>query len=197
MTRLFLSALAAAALTAAASANPVPVPGSSVKYARTTTVQVGDRPVSLKLTGVGMRTKAIFNVYAVGSYVQEGVSVRTPEELAKADATRMLHLVMERTVESADFIDALKSAVAKTYPADKFAAEFSQVAAAVGNRPARKGDHVKMTAVPGAGVRIQVADAVDVKVTNKAFAQALWEIYLGPKPIDEGLKKNLVAQSAR
>jgi hypothetical protein len=105
----------------------------------------------------------------------------------------MLHLVMERTVEPSDFIGAFKAAVGKTYPADKFAAEFAQLAAAVGDKAAQKGDHVTLTHTPGAGVRIKLADKVDVSIGTPAFAQALWEVYLGPNPIDENLKKGLVS----
>jgi hypothetical protein len=41
-------------------------------------------------------------------------------------------------------------------------------------------------------VRILVGKKVDVTVKSPAFAQALWEVYFGPKPLDEGLKKELV-----
>jgi hypothetical protein len=182
------------ALTAAgaAAADPVPVRGSSVTYPRSVTVTVGDQPTRLTLTGVGLRTKAIFNVYAIGSYVRDGAAPRTAEELAKSDAPRMLHLVMERTVGSADFIGSFRAAVGKTHPADEFAAEFAQLAAAVGDKAAEKGDHVILLSSPGAGVSIRIAGKVDVTIRNPAFSQALWEVYLGPKPIDESLKKGLV-----
>lgn len=182
---------ALAAITASA-ADPIPVKGSTAKYPPAVEVTVGDKSANLKLTGVGLRTKVGFGVYAVGSYLQDGVVVRTPEELAKADAVRMLHLVMERTVESGDFIDAFKSSVGKSYPADKFKDEFAEVAKAVGNNAAKKGDQVIMLYSPGTGVRMQIVGKVDVTVKNPAFAQALWEVYLGAKPIDEGLKKGLV-----
>ena len=42
----------------------------------------------------------------------------------------LLYLVMERAVGAGDFIDAFKTAVGKSYPADKFAAEFAHLAVA-------------------------------------------------------------------
>jgi hypothetical protein len=199
MFRRAVVTLIVGALTAttAVAADPVPVKGSSAKYPPAVAVTVGDKVTDLKLTGVGLRSKAGFSVYAVGSYLQDGVTARTPDELAKADAVRMLHLVMERTVEPGDFIDAFKTAVGKTYPADKFAAEFAQVAKAVGDTAAKKGDQITMLYTPGAGVRIQIVGKVDVTVKGAAFAQALWEVYLGPKPIDENLKKGLVGLLTR
>lgn len=192
-------ALVVGALVAATAgaADPVSVKGSSAKYPESVAVTVGDKVINLKLTGVGLRSKIGVKVYAVGSYLQDGVTAQTAEELTKVDAVRMLHLVMERTVEPADFIDAFKSAVGKTYPADKFAAEFAEVAKAVGTMAAKKGDQVILLYTPGTGVRIQIVGKVDVMVKGAAFAQALWEVYLGPKPLEEALKKNLVGLITR
>ncbi len=174
------------------AADPVPVKGTSVAYAPTVSVTVKDKAVQLNLTGVGLRTKVGFGVYAVASYVQDGTRVRGAEDVLKADAVRLLHLVMQRAVEPGDFIGAFQAAVGKTYPADKFVTEFAQLTAAVGNTAAAKGDHVTLLHVPGEGVRIQMGRKVDVTVKSPAFAQALWEVYFGPKPLDEGLKKGLV-----
>jgi hypothetical protein len=174
------------------AADPVAVKGTSASYEPAVSVPVKDRDVKLNLTGVGLRTKVGFNVYAVASYVQDGAAVKTPEEVIKADAVRMLHLVMQRKVVPADFIGAFKTAVGKTYPEEKFAAEFTQLTEAVGDTAAAKGDHVTLLYVPGTGVRIRMADKVDVTIKNPAFAKALWEVYLGADPLDEKLKTGLV-----
>jgi hypothetical protein len=111
-----------------------------------------------------------------------------------ADAVRLLHLVMQRTVQPTEFIGAFRAAVGKSYPEDKFAAEFKQLADAVGENAAVKGDHVTLLHAPGEGVRVLAGKKVDVTVKSPSFAQALWEVYFGPKPLDEGLKKELVGR---
>lgn len=174
------------------AADPVPVKGTSVTYAPIVSVTAKDKAVPLNLTGVGLRTKVGFSVYTIASYVQDGTRVRGADDVAKADGVRLLHLVMQRTVQPTEFIGAFRAAVGKSYPEDKFAAEFKQLIDAVGENAAAKGDHVTLLHVPGEGVRIQVGKKVDVTVKSPAFARALWEMYLGPKPIDEGLKKELV-----
>lgn len=184
--------VAAVAAGAGMAADPVPVNGTSVAYPQTVSVTVGGKAVRLNLTGVGLRTKVGLGVYAAASYVQDGTRVRGAEDVAKADAVRLLHLVMQRTVQPAEFIGAFRAAVGKSYPDDTFAAEFKQLVEAVGGHPAAKGDHVTLLHVPGEGVRVRVGEKVDVAVKSPAFAQALWEVYLGPKPLDEGLKKGLV-----
>ena len=196
MSRLAVLALLAAAPLAAA-ADAVPVRGSSASFPPSVAVPAGDKTVQVKLTGVGLRTRLGFRVYAIGSYLQDGATVRSAEELARADAVRMLYLVMERTVEPADFIGAFKSAVGKSHPADRFAAEFEQLTAAIGATAAAKGDHVSLVSVPGSGVRVQIVGKVDATIKNPAFAQALWEVFLGPNPLDEGLKAGLVGRLPR
>ena len=56
----------------------VAVPGSSARYATAVEVQAAGKPVRLTLTGEAMRKKAIFSVYAVASYLQDGVAPRRP-----------------------------------------------------------------------------------------------------------------------
>jgi hypothetical protein len=194
MFRRAVVALVVGAIAAAtgAAADPVPVKGTSTAYAPTVAVTVKDKAVQLNLTGAGLRTKFGVGVYAIASYVQDGTRVKGAEDVTKADAVRLLHLVMQRTVQPTEFIGAFRAAVGKSYPEDKFAAEFKQLVEAVGENAAAKGDHVTLLHVPGEGVRIQVGKKVDVTVKSPAFAQALWEVYLGPKPLDEGLKKELV-----
>jgi hypothetical protein len=185
------------ATASASAADPVSVKGSSASYPQSASVAVGgNKTVKLNLTGVGLR-KRVVTVYAIASYVQEGVAVKNADDVVKADAVRLLHIVMERNVDPDDFIAAFRGAVAKSYPEDKFAAEFKQLSDAVGNKVAAKGDNVYLISTPGAGVRIRLADKVDVTVKNPAFARALWEVYLGANPIDETLKQNLVGMLSR
>jgi hypothetical protein len=194
MDRRAVVALMIAALfvpTGGAS-DPVPVKGTSATYAPSVKVAVKDQTVQVNLTGVGVRRKFGLNVYAVASYVQDGTAVRSADDVVKAEAVRMLHIVMQRTVEPEDFIGAFKDAVGKSYPADKFASEFTEITKAVGDTVAAKGDQVLIVSVPGAGVRVRLADKVDITLKNADFARALWEVYLGPKPLDETLKRGLV-----
>ncbi len=180
-------ALAAGSLPAA---DPVAVPGSDVKFPSTVGTAAGGKPVTLKLTGVGVRSRAIFKVYAIGSYLADGTAAKTAEDVVAADAPKMLYLVMERNVAGKDFVEAVKAGVGKTHP-DKFAAEFQQIAAAVGDQTAAKGDHVSLLYLPGVGLRVQIVGKVDLTVKGAEFAAAVWGVYLGGNPVDEKLKQGL------
>src|SRR5262245_33072816 len=69
------------------------------RYATTIASRIGGKPVRLVLTGTAMRTKLGFSVYAIGSYLQEGIKVRDGEELAKIAAPKQLQLIFERDVD--------------------------------------------------------------------------------------------------
>jgi hypothetical protein len=199
MLRRAVVALVVGALGAlpAPAADPVPVKVASATYPASAAVAVGDKTVKVNLTGVALRKRFGAGVYTIGSYVQEGAAVKCAEDVVKADGVRLLHLVMERTVDSEDFVAAFRIAVGRIDPDDKIAPEFKQLTDAVGDNAAAKGDHVYLIAMPGVGVRIRLADKVDVTIKNPAFARALWEVYLGENPIDETLKKDLVGMMPR
>jgi len=191
MTRtLFLLTLITFAVPVQAG-DLVAVPGSSARFPQSITIPVNGKPTTMILTGAGLRTRFLFSVYAIGSYVAEGSKPRSAEELAKLDSAKVLYMVMERDVSGRDFIDALRSAIAKSETTEAFAAEFAQLSAALGRNAAKKGDHVILTAAPTGELRIQVVNKVDLTIKNPAFTQAIWAIYLGAKPIDSDLKTAL------
>src|SRR5262245_57894143 len=110
-----LSRLAAVALITLATASAVlavdfvDVPGSrDVKYPSEVSGPLGGKQVTMVITGTAMRTKYVLNVYAIASYVQQGVKVSSAEEVAAADCYKRLHLVMERNVEGKDMAEAFR-----------------------------------------------------------------------------------------
>jgi hypothetical protein len=195
MLRYALAAVLATAATGAAgvAAEAVPVDGSRTAYPRAVAVPVGPQTVGLKLTGTALRTKlGLFSVYTVASYLQDGMAAGSPDDLIRAEGVKMLHLVMERDVSGKDLLEAFRTAVAAIRPAGTFDAEFAQLAASLGGQTAQKGDHVSLLYVPGTGLRVQLVNKADVTVKGPDFARAVWEAYLGAKPIDESVKRGLV-----
>jgi hypothetical protein len=184
--------LLALALVPALHAQNVPVPGSYVTYPASTQVKVGDREVKTLLTGTAMRTKIIVNVYAIGSYVEEGAGVKTADDLLTTDKLKRLHLVMERTVTGADFAEAFRSAVRMNYNAPMFNEEIDSLVAFMKTTSLRKGEQIYLTAVPGVGLHVSVVGKADFLIKNPKFSQAIWEIYLGKNNLGDTIKKGLV-----
>ena len=172
----------------------VNVSGSSTRYATPIQSSVGDKRVNLVLTGTALRTKYLASVYAIGSYLQEGVSVRTPEELAVVNCAKCLHLVMERDVAGKDMAEAFRSAIRQNYAAPLFTDEINTMVECIQAQDVHKGDQVWLIHVPNVGLHLNLVGKRDVLIRNARFSQAVWDIYLGKNNFGESIKKDLVSR---
>ena len=192
--RLLAVAILGLCASAALATEFIGVEGSSVQYPTPVQHKIAGRDVRLVLTGTAMRTKLIFNVYAIGSYLQEGVKVHSAEELVNANAVKQLHLVMERDIDGKDMAEAFQTAIRANYPAPAFDAELQRLMDYMKAHPVKKGDQVWLTFVPGVGLHCNQVGKGDIKINNPAFAKAVWEIYLGKNNLGESIKKGLTSR---
>ncbi|MFO0808101.1 MAG: chalcone isomerase family protein [Gemmataceae bacterium] len=192
-TRLSVAALIVC-LGGLTAGETVAVSGSNARFATGIEVQAAGKPVWLRLTGTAMRKKAIFNVYAMASYLQDGVAAKSADQLAAANGVKMLHLVMERDVSGRDMADAIQAGVRLNHPANAFAVELKKVADILAALDLRKGDQVMLTAIPQIGLRCQVVGKTDATIENPAFARAIWDIYLGRQNLGESVKAGLASR---
>jgi len=172
----------------------VTVPGSSTQYPTKIECNVAARPVKMVLTGAALRTNYLVNVYTIGSYVQEGVTVRSAEELAALDRPKQLHLILERNIDGKALADAFRAAIRLNYPEPAFADELHTLAQLLRSDSARKGDSIYLTHVPGVGLHCNRAGKVEYLIKSPNFARAVWDIYLGKKNLGESIKKGLVSR---
>jgi hypothetical protein len=172
----------------------VGVPGTGTQYTTPIDATVAARPVKLVLTGTALRQKYFFNVYSIGSYLEEGAEVHSPEELAEVDRPKRLHLVMERTVDGKAMADAFRAAIRMNYPEPAFEEEVERLAQMLRNDTARKGDHIHLTHVPGMGLQVSLAGKIDFLIKNPRFSRAIWDIYLGKQNLGEHIKHGLVSR---
>lgn len=172
----------------------VEVAGSNTRYATPIQTSAGGQQVNLVLTGTALRTKFLFNVYTIGSYLQEGVSVRTAEELAAVNCAKSLHLIMERDVSGKDMAEAFRSAIRLNYAEPMFADEISTMVQCIQAHDVHKGDQVWLTHAPGVGLSINLVGKKDILIRNPQFSQAVWDIYLGKNNLGDAIKKGLVSR---
>lgn len=177
-----------------AAADAVPVPGSDTSFVPKVQQLAHGKDVNLSITGTALRTKYTVKVYGMASYVQDGVTVKTAEELAASESVKLLHIVMERKASGSDFIDAFKSAVGSDRAKKEFKDDFAKLTDALGNATADKGDYILLLYVPESGTRIRLGKTVDVTIPGAAFGRAIWETYLGKDPVDSDIKKGLMSQ---
>jgi hypothetical protein len=172
----------------------VGVPNSGVRYPTPIQSSIAGNQYKMQLTGTALRTKAIFSVYTVGSYVQEGQRFRSAEELAAADRAKQLHIVMERDVNGPDMADAFRRAIRANYPEPAFSNEVGVLTERMKGFSLQKGDHVWLTHVPGVGIHCNLVGKTDYWIKNVAFARAVWEIYLGKNNIGDDIKRGLTSR---
>ncbi len=157
------------------------------------TVQVGGQ--SLQFNGTGVRTRAVFKVYAAGLYVpQKSTDARA---LVAQKGPRRIAMALLRDVSADSFAEALNDGLkannseAESRGAAKPGRRSQRALKAVG--AVKKGDMVLFEFVPDTGTRIVVnGQPRGASIPGEAFFAAVLRIWIGDKPVDSGLKKGLV-----
>jgi hypothetical protein len=185
----FLLSAALAAASGAAIAQAVEIEG--VKFEPT--VQVGGTP--LQLNGAGVRTRAIFKVYAAGLYVPQKAN-SAPALLAQKGPRRMV-ISMLRNVDADSFSGALNDGLRANLTEPQLAGFKSQIEALNANLKAvgevKKGDVIHFEFTPDAGTRVIVnGQPRGNAIAGEEFFAAVLRIWIGDKPVDGSLKKGLV-----
>jgi hypothetical protein len=189
--RSFLIIASLAVGAAALRADVVTV--SDNQYATAIDSTIGEKPVKLVLTGAAVRKRYFLTIYTVGSYVQQGVKIRTPEELATQDCAKQLLLIMERDLKGKDMGDATEKAVRANYPAPRFNAELQIMQEHFAKNDIKENDRVWLTNVPGVGLHIHLEGKAEVLIRNPQFSRAVWDIYVGKNNLGSDIKNSLVS----
>lgn len=152
-------------------------------------VQLG--ATSLDLRGAGVRKKAFISVYAAALYTADKgldaaavIAPKTPKRMT-------LHFL--RDVGA----DKIRAAWREGFEANVAAPEHAGMAGAidrfVGAFPdMKKGDTVWIDNLPEVGVRLTINNAPKATYRGDAFSAAVFKIWLGERPVQERLKKELL-----
>lgn len=186
---------ALALLAPGLSAQDVTEPGSGVKFA----AHEGET----SLLGIGLRTKTFLKVkvYAIGLYVGDAAlagplaaykgKTATPafyQALVEGDFAKEVRLRFVRDLSASQIQDAMREALAQADKArvDQFVAYFPAI---------KSGDECVLRVVPGGTLETVMAGQAKPAIADKVFAQRLFGVWLGPKPIQEDIKTALVARA--
>lgn len=166
------------------------------------TVTTADGDVDLRATGSTTRKKFFFKIYAAVGYVDasQGLGDDPGAAIVAATGPKQMHLRMLREVDSERIVNGINEALEKTAtrPLDEIAEARTRFLAVFGTDKLAEGDDLRMTYLPGQGLEIRHNDTVRDVIPGEEFARAFFEIYFGPKPVEDGIKKNLLrAVSAR
>ncbi len=152
------------------------------------TLSVGGK--TLRLNGLGLRKKAFFKVYVGGLYL-ESLS-KDPHAILAADGPKAMTMHFLRGIGRATLVEAYQEgftanakekAAAQKANVDRFLSLVVDV---------KDGSEMTLTYAPGTGTTVFRDGKEAGKIEGKEFAEALFSIWLGPKPPSEDLKKGLL-----
>ncbi len=148
----------------------------------------------LTLVGSGTRKKAFIGVYDAALYLSG--SPTSSEQIIDADMAMAVSIVTTSRLISAKRLSSAmrdgfeRSTGGQTAPLETEIAQFQEAFA----DPVGKGDRFDLLYSPGTGVRVFRNSQPSVVVQGIDFKRALFGIWLGPDPVQESLKKALMAQ---
>jgi hypothetical protein len=149
----------------------------------------------LKLNGAGLRSKAIFKVYAMGLYLQDKQT--TSAAILAAPGSKRVHLHMLRDVDADDFSEALNEGVKDNHSEAELKSLAPRLAilTALMNeiKEAKTGVAIDLDWLPGAGTQVTIGGRAQGKpIQGEDFYRALLRIWVGDNPVSSNLKKSLL-----
>jgi hypothetical protein len=175
---LVLAAFFAAATLRAADVGGVKVPDTVVVESKT-----------LRLNGAGVRKKMMFKVYVAALYVE--TPSKDAATLISSSQVKSMRLHMLRNVEGAKVSGAVADGFALNSKAalPKLQARLEQFAKMIPDM--KEGEEIDMTWVPDKGTEVAVRGTNAGTIDGRDFADALFSVWLGPKPVQDDLKRAL------
>jgi Chalcone isomerase-like len=152
----------------------------------------------LQLNGAGIRTKAIFKVYAAGLYLQNKAT--TPELVLAMQGPKSMRVTMLRDIDAQELGNLLVRGVENNTTRDeffKFAVGFQRMSDIfLAQKKLKAGDSFSMDYVPGVGTSVVVKGVQQGEPFKEPeFFSALMKIWLGNKPADSTLKEALLGKA--
>ncbi len=144
---------------------------------------------TLKLNGAGIRKKAIFKVYVAGLYVE--TPSKDSATLISSSQAKSMHLWMLRDVEG----PKISGAIAEGFELNSKSAlpqlksRLDQLAKLIPD--VKDGEQIALTWIPDKGTVVTVRGTDVGTIEGRDFADALFAVWLGPKPVQDDLKKAL------
>ena len=144
----------------------------------------------LRLNGMGVRHEMIFfRGYVIALYLEKPTT--DAQIVIHADEAKRVVITMLRNVSREMFVQAIDSGIMRNSGAEMPAlrARLDLLEHAVPDL--KKGDVVDLTWVPGVGTLVR-GQGRNMTIPGKDFGDALFAVWLGPKPVEAPLKRELL-----
>ena len=180
-----------ASLALSARAEDVVEPRTGVRFP----AKIGD----MSLLGVGLRTKTILKVkvYAIALYVADAAlagplkgksAPALAHELVWGDFPKEIHLHLVRDVSASQMQEAIREALEHADKArvDTFVSYFGDI---------KTGEEYVLRWAPGGILETIAKGTPRPPIADKNFAAAVFGIWLGDDPIQDDIKRDLMARA--
>jgi hypothetical protein len=151
------------------------------------TLKAGEK--TLKLNGLGLRKKSVFKVYVGGLYLES--PSKDAGAILASDQAKAIRMHFLRDLTKVQLVEAFLEgfeANAKDKAAQK--AAFDKMLALVPD--VKEGTTMTFAYLPGKGTTLSAGSKELGVFEGKGFADAVFSIWLGPKPPSEDLKKGML-----
>lgn len=152
----------------------------------------------LVLNGAGMRSRLVFKVYIGALYLPQKTG--SAADIVGRNQPRRMMLLMQRDVSADMLLESLRAGLAENNSQsvlDTVKPQFEQFASifkSVGE--AKAGQVINIDYTPADGTRILLDGTAKGTIPGEPFNKALYNIWLGDRPVQESLKKALLGQGS-
>jgi hypothetical protein len=145
----------------------------------------------LRLTGVGLLRYWGFKAYVGAFYLEEGASI----DDVMSETAKRIELEYFRSIKGKDFGPATNKSIAKNVDSKTFDRLRSQIEFHNSlYQDVQPGDRYSLTYVPGRGTELALNGEPKGIIEGAEFAAAVFSIWLGPKPMNESFKKQILGR---
>ena len=146
---------------------------------------------AMRLIGTGLLRYWGFKAYVGAFYLEEGVSI----DNFRSDKAKRIELEYFRSIKGKDFGPATNKSIAKNVDSKTFDRLRSQIEFHNSlYQDVQPGDRYSLTYVSGRGTELALNGEPRGIIEGAEFAAAVFSIWLGPKPMSEKFKKQLLGR---
>ncbi len=144
---------------------------------------------NLRLIGVGLLRYWGFKAYSGALYLEEGI----PVDEVLLDRAKRIELEYFRTIKGEDFGPATDKSIIRNVDAQKYKRLRPQIDYHNSlYEDVQPGDRYSLTYVPDLGTELALNGEPKGIIEGAEFAQAVFSIWLGPDPINNSFKKQVL-----
>jgi hypothetical protein len=166
----------------------LPVQAAEIESTRFSKTYVADGKI-LRLTGAGLLRYWGFKAYTGALYLEEGA----PVDEVLSDRAKRIELEYFRAIKGDDFGPATHASIAKNVDAATYKRLRPQIEYHNSlYEDVQPGDRYSLTYIPGRGTELALNGEPKGIIEGSEFAAAVFSIWLGPKPINNSFKDQIL-----